>query len=449
MLYSSLVFLALCARPAVAVAVAALPTVKLDSATITGTNGIFSSKFLGIPFAKPPVGDLRFRLPQPIPAYTTNFAASSFGLSCPQQAISLPIVSGLAAEAANLIVNSIFGTILPDSEDCAYRFHEVGKCLECLYRSYVECGKAGECYTDIQASGRSGAPRQAIQCPAYRGTGFGFLAGKEVKAAGIGNLGLQDRNWGQSAGAISTSLHMVANNGNAEGLFRAAFMQSGSPIPVGDITNGQKYYDAIVSQTGCSGSADTLSCLRKVSYATLKAAINKTEAQLKSYVQNTFLPGVTAAEVDKLATLYPDSVTEGSPFDTGYLNVLSPQFKRIASFQGDGVFQAPRRFFLQERSGKQNTWAFLSKRLKFTPVLGSFHASDILNVYGGGGMADYLIRFATNLNPNSNFGLQWPQYTTSSPKLLTFMDGYETITDDTYRKDAMAYLINVTFDHPL
>lgn len=68
---------------------------------------------------------------------------------------------------------------------------------------------------------------------------------------------------------------MVANNGNADGLFRAAFMQSGSPIPVGDITNGQKYYDAVVSQTGCSSAADTLACLRTVPYATLKAAINR------------------------------------------------------------------------------------------------------------------------------------------------------------------------------
>ncbi len=46
--------------------------------------------------------------------------------------------------------------------------------------------------------------------------------------------------WGESAGAVSAALHMVANDGNNEGLFRAAFMQSGSPIPVGDITNGQK-----------------------------------------------------------------------------------------------------------------------------------------------------------------------------------------------------------------
>ena len=81
--------------------------------------------------------------------------------------------------------------------------------------------------------------------------------------------------WGESAGAISASLQMLANGGNTEGLFRGAFMQSGAPIPVGDITHGQQYYDAIVKQTGCSGSADTLDCLRTVPYGSLKAAINK------------------------------------------------------------------------------------------------------------------------------------------------------------------------------
>ena len=82
--------------------------------------------------------------------------------------------------------------------------------------------------------------------------------------------------WGESAGAISVGLHMITNGGNTEGLFRGAFMQSGSPIPVGDISHGQPYYDFIVSQTGCSGASDTLQCLRQLSYRTLKAAVDAT-----------------------------------------------------------------------------------------------------------------------------------------------------------------------------
>ncbi|KAJ7207637.1 Carboxylesterase family-domain-containing protein, partial [Mycena pura] len=79
--------------------------------------------------------------------------------------------------------------------------------------------------------------------------------------AGVGNLGLQDQReamrwvqkyisnfggdpskvtiWGESSGAISVAMHMLANDGDTEGLFRAAFMQSGSPVPVGPLENGQ------------------------------------------------------------------------------------------------------------------------------------------------------------------------------------------------------------------
>ena len=82
--------------------------------------------------------------------------------------------------------------------------------------------------------------------------------------------------WGESAGAVSVSLHLVANGGNPEGLFRAAVMHSGSPIPFGDISEGQSTYDFLVSDTGCSGAVDTLQCLREVPYATFKAAVDKT-----------------------------------------------------------------------------------------------------------------------------------------------------------------------------
>ena len=49
--------------------------------------------------------------------------------------------------------------------------------------------------------------------------------------------------WGQSAGSVSVSLQMLTNGGDTEGLFRAAFMQSGSPQPTGDITDVGKYTD--------------------------------------------------------------------------------------------------------------------------------------------------------------------------------------------------------------
>jgi carboxylesterase type B len=368
----------------------------------------------------------------------------------------------------------------------------------------------------------------------YRVSAWGFLASKEVKAAGVGNLGLQDQRqalrwvqkyisafggdptkvtiWGESAGAISISLHMLTNDGNTEGLFRGAFMQSGSPIPVGDITNGQKYYDKLVKDTGCSGSSDTLQCLRGVPESTLKAAVGKSPGifayqslvlawlprvdgvflkdnpqkliqqgsvanvpfvtgdcddegtlfslstlnisdtpSLKTYLQEYWVPGASGSDVDKLLSLYPDDITKGSPFDTGILNALTWQNKRLAAFQGDAVFQAPRRFFLNARASKQNTWVYLNKRLKALPFLGSAHGTDILNAYGGGDLGDAVINFANKLDPNGDTIINWPKYSTSAPNMWTLWDGLipQVITQDTYRKEAMDFVTTMTLSNPL
>ena len=79
---------------------------------------------------------------------------------------------------------------------------------------------------------------------------------------------------------MSISLQMLVFDGNTDGLFRAAFMMSGGPIAVGDITLGQKYYDALVEDISCSYANDTLACLRDVPYPKLKAAINKSPVLL-------------------------------------------------------------------------------------------------------------------------------------------------------------------------
>ena len=75
---------------------------------------------------------------------------------------------------------------------------------------------------------------------------------------------------------------------------------------------------------------------------------------------SNYLPEANANDprIAELFKLYPSDPTQGSPFDTGYLNTLSLQYKRLAAIQGDLVFQAPRRFFLQNRADKQKTWAF-------------------------------------------------------------------------------------------
>lgn len=116
----------------------ASPAVTLDDGTFIGVADGQVNKWLGIPFAKPPcvlhlkpqsfqladtgtprrVGDLRFGLPVPVDPYTGSTQTTSFGAACPQQDIDLPLINGLAGDAIDFIVNTIYGAVFPDDEDC-------------------------------------------------------------------------------------------------------------------------------------------------------------------------------------------------------------------------------------------------------------------------------------------------------------------------------------------
>ena len=56
-----------------------------------------------------------------------------------------------------------------------------------------------------------------------------------------------------------------------------------------------------------------------------------------------------------------------------------------------------------------------------------------------------------NLDPNGPGLLNWPQYTTSSPKLMTFLDGPVplNITEDTFRVEGMDLLTKLLLANPL
>ena len=90
-------------------------------------------------------------------------------------------------------------------------------------------------------------------------------------------------------------MQMLANGGDAEGLFRGAFMQSGSPTPVGDIAKGQADYDALGARTGCAAAADTLQCLRGVPFETLLQAVDEspsiTSRQVSAGYTRAFVVG--------------------------------------------------------------------------------------------------------------------------------------------------------------
>ena len=72
-------------------------------------------------------------------------------------------------------------------------------------------------------------------------------------------------------------------------------------------------------------------------------------------------------------------------------------------------------------------------------------------MYGGGDLTDYLINFATNLDPNGGLSPRWPQYTLKSRQLMTLVDSQatnRTITKDAYRVEGMELLTNISLKHP-
>ena len=88
---------------------------------------------------------------------------------------------------------------------------------------------------------------------------------------------------------MSVSLHMIANGGDTEGLFHGAFMESGSVIPAGDVSLGQQGYDNLVQAVGCTGTEDTLECLRQAPFSALMEVMNKSPGIFAYWVCHHFL----------------------------------------------------------------------------------------------------------------------------------------------------------------
>jgi para-nitrobenzyl esterase len=254
LLVLALLCFAICATTTVA---ATLPqTIKIDSGDVSGVAGTNSAvmSFKGIPFAAPPVGNLRWKPPMAPAKWSGVLKADHFSASCPQQVREGEPNPGASPYTAEFRVP---GAV---SEDCLYlnvwtpAKRTAGK-LPVMVFFYGGGFSAGS--ASVPAYDGEGLASKSVVVVTlnYRLGLLGFLAAPELDAESphhvSGNYGTLDQiealKWisrniaafggdlkrvtifGQSAGG--GSVHFVSVSPLARGLFARAIVESATMDP--------------------------------------------------------------------------------------------------------------------------------------------------------------------------------------------------------------------------
>uniref|UniRef100_H3GA89 Carboxylic ester hydrolase n=1 Tax=Phytophthora ramorum TaxID=164328 RepID=H3GA89_PHYRM len=285
-----------------------------DPPTVTVKNGSYygvyqdtydQDLFLGMPYAQPPVGDLRFRNPEPLNStWSDSKNATEYSPECYGYGSDQWVLGNVISEDC-LTINVVRPSGIAEGAELpvAVWIHGGG---------FTEGGSRDPRYNlsyIVNEAAQAGKPFIGVSFN-YRLQAFGFLWGTAVKEAGVTNLGFRDQRlalhwvqeniaafggdtskvtiWGESAGARGVSYQLIAYGGRDDGLFRSAIMQSGSPvkyIPTAytNASTWDVYYDNITAAVNCSSAEDTLHCLRHVPVDTLSAILNSSVAASASW----------------------------------------------------------------------------------------------------------------------------------------------------------------------
>lgn len=523
-------------------------SVKLSSTgdNIVGSSLLNVDSFRGIPFADNPTGALRLRPPQRLSRKLGTFDATPIAPACPQMLISRDTL-GLVGGVLNDLTNLPFLANVTGREDCLSvtvqrpTGTKKGDKLPVLFWIFGGGFELGSTSTYDGTSLLAEASKQnqdfVYVAVNYRIAGFGFMNGKEILEDGAANLGLLDQRmglqwvadniadfggdpdkvtiWGESAGAISVWDQMALYGGDAnykgKPLFRGAIMNSGSLVPADpvDCPKGQAVYDAVVDHAGCSGSSDTLNCLREVDYNTFLSAVNSvpgllgyqsvalsylprpdgvilpdtpnnlardgryhavpmivgdqedegtlfalfqpnltTADKVVDYFSKYFFTSASKDQLNRLVRSYRPYISGGSPHRTLLLNEWYPGFKRLAALLGDLTFTLTRRLFL-EATVKANpevpSWSYLSSYNYGTPIMGTFHGSDLLQTFYGllpnnaaRSTRTYYYNFLHNLDPNVGVDKYdtWPEWKEKKDLMWFERPNRNSILRDDFRQDS-------------
>jgi para-nitrobenzyl esterase len=464
--------------------VAAAGPVKIESGLLNGVeeNGI--RVFRGIPYAAAPVGELRWRAPQPAPAWKGVRKAEEFGPVCMQ--------SGTRAMSEDCLTLNIWTPAKKDGERLPVMFW--------IHGGAFRLGAGSFAIYDGGALARQGVLVVTIN---YRLGDFGIFAHPALTKAQageeLGNYCLMDQiaalRWverniaafggdpkqvtifGESAGGSSVIFLMASPE--ARGLFQRAIIESGGGTVVPRKPAAQEAQGArLAEDLGVAGDADPIRALRNIPAAEFMKRLEDARGKrgerplIGAYSpleDGRIVVGPPAAlfEAGKQAPvplIIGSNSYEGSlmkAFQTTTAQVLAlfgqnrEEIQRLygpeskgdndllaAKLYGDALFVAGARLLARSMQAvDQPAWlyhdSYVYEELRGTRP-GASHGAEIPlvfdNLHGSGAikaatdaddkMADrvsaYWVRFAKTGNPNPPGREEWPAYDQKTDRLLEF-----------------------------
>lgn len=255
------------------------PIVRALAGPVQGLDNNGVHEYLGIPYAQPPVGALRWQPPQPYPQWTDTRNATHFGPAC-AQITTLGPFAGPANSNEDCLYLNVFTPKKVGSEKLSVLVWIHGG------------GNFDGASNDYDASKLASKGNLVVVTLNYRLGLLGWLANPALDREGhpFGNYGLLDQQlalkWvqkniasfggdpkrvavgGQSAGSIDASAHVVSPL--AAGLFHRAIFESVLLDSI-SLSAAEKLGIAFSAAAGCgSGSGpDAAACLRRLSAETI------------------------------------------------------------------------------------------------------------------------------------------------------------------------------------
>ncbi|KAK8056066.1 hypothetical protein PG993_001293 [Apiospora rasikravindrae] len=242
-------------------------------------NGV--NQFLGMRFAAPPTGDLRWKAPEEPAVHSGDQPADKFGKIC--LGISQPVPNDFQGEDCLFVNIWSPSNATTNSKLPVWLFIQGG--------GYTVNANAN--WNGSEVVQRSGGNLILVNFN-YRVGLWGFLAGERVRADGDLNAGLLDQHmmmkWvqkhieqfggdpdhviihGGSAGAGSVALHLIANGGVDEHLFHGGIGESLFFPSQPYVSDLEWQFSKVLNETGCQDATSPMQCLRGKNEKTLQAA---------------------------------------------------------------------------------------------------------------------------------------------------------------------------------